>query len=49
MEGIIFRLGIRLKDWGEQLKRAWLVGLGLGITDFVLRSGEAADEKIKTE
>jgi hypothetical protein len=42
MKGIIFRLGVRLKDWGERLKCGWLVGLGLKI-----REGVPGNEKAK--
>jgi hypothetical protein len=41
MGGFIFRLGVRLKDWGEQLKWARLVSLGLKIREAVLRHGKA--------
>jgi hypothetical protein len=37
MGGVLFRLGVRLKDWGERLRWGWLVRLGLGVRDFVLR------------
>jgi hypothetical protein len=37
MGGFIFRLGVRLKDWGERLKWRWLVMLGLGIREAALQ------------
>jgi hypothetical protein len=47
MGGFVFRLGVRLKDWGERLKWNWLVRLGLGIRDFVLSYGVITNGKIK--
>jgi hypothetical protein len=41
MGGFIFRLGVRLKDWGEQLQWAWLVRLGLKIREAALGHGKA--------
>jgi len=35
-KGFIFRLGIFLKDSGEQIHCRWLVGLGLMIKDSVM-------------
>jgi len=40
MGGFLFRLGVRLKDKGEQWKCGWLKRLGLRIRDFVLKHGE---------
>jgi hypothetical protein len=39
MGGFIFRLGVRLKDWGEQLHCAWLVRLGLKVREAALDNG----------
>jgi hypothetical protein len=51
MGGFVFRLGTRLKDWGERLKWNWLVRLGLGlelgIRDFVLSYGVVTNGKIQ--
>jgi hypothetical protein len=40
MGGFIFRLGVRLKDWGERFKWAWLIGLGLRIREWVMKHGK---------
>jgi hypothetical protein len=40
MGGLIYRLGVRIKDKGEQLKRAWLIRLGLKIREGALRNGK---------
>ncbi|MDR2785050.1 MAG: hypothetical protein LBB83_03955 [Treponema sp.] len=47
MGGFIFRLGQRLKDWGECHKWNWLVRLGLGIRGFILRRGVIVSGKIR--
>jgi len=36
MGGFIFRLGVHLKDKGEQWKCGWLIRLGLSIREAVL-------------
>jgi hypothetical protein len=41
MGGIIYRLSVRLKDKGEQLKWSWLIRLGLKIREAALRYGKA--------
>jgi hypothetical protein len=40
MGGFIFRLGVRLKELGEQWKYDWLIRLGLNIREKVLRHGK---------
>ena len=40
MEGFVFRFVVRLKDWGERLKLAWLTGLGLKIKDWGMKHGK---------
>ena len=40
MGGFIFRLGVRIKDRGEQLKRSWLIRLGLKIMGWVMKHGK---------
>jgi hypothetical protein len=40
MGGIIFRLGVRLKDWGERLKWARLIRLGLKLREWVMKHGK---------
>jgi hypothetical protein len=40
MGGLIFRLGVRLKDWGEQVKCVRLIRLGLKIREWVMRHGK---------
>jgi hypothetical protein len=40
MGGILFRLGVRLKDKGEQLKRGWLIRLGLKIMERAMKHGK---------
>lgn len=35
MNGFIYRLGQRLKDWGEQGKLPWLIRIGLWIRGMV--------------
>jgi hypothetical protein len=47
MGGFLYRLGICLKDRGEQRGCGWLIRLGLRIRDFVLRRGVVEDGKIK--
>jgi hypothetical protein len=47
MGGFVFRLGTRLKDWGERLKWNLLIRIGLGIRDFILQRGVIADGKIR--
>jgi len=47
MGGFIFRLGVRLKDKGEQWKCGWLIRLGLRICEFVKRHGVFEDGKLK--
>jgi hypothetical protein len=47
MGGFIFRLGDGLKDKGKQMKCDWLIMLGLGIREFVLRRGMIRHGKIK--
>jgi hypothetical protein len=40
MGGFIFRLGVRLKDKGEQWRCDWLIRLGLNIKERALRYGK---------
>jgi hypothetical protein len=40
MGGIIFRIGVRLKDRGEQLKWGLLIRLGLKIMEWVMKHGK---------
>lgn len=47
MGGIIFRLGVSLKDCGERLRWDWLIRLGLGIRDFIFKRGVIEDGRIK--
>jgi len=47
MGGFLFRLGVRLKDKGEQWQCNWVIGLGLCIRDFVLGRGVFENGKIK--
>jgi hypothetical protein len=47
MGGVVFRLGVSLKDWGERRRWGWLIRLGLGVREFVLRRGVIEDGKIK--
>jgi len=47
MGGFLFRLGVRLKDKGEQWKCARLVRLGLKTRDFVYRHWRIENGKIK--
>ena len=47
MGGFLFRLGVRLKDKGEQRKCNWLIRLGLRIREFILEYGVIEDGKIK--
>jgi hypothetical protein len=47
MGGFIFRLGVRLKDKGEQWGCDWLIRLGLRIREFILRHGVIENGKTK--
>jgi len=47
MGGFIFRLGVDLKDKGEQWKCDWLIRFGFSIREFVLRRGVIENGKIK--
>jgi hypothetical protein len=40
MGGFIFRIGVRLKDWGEQWECGWLIRLGLNIREAVFQHGK---------
>jgi hypothetical protein len=40
MGGFIFRVGVRLKDKGEQWKCGWLIRLGLRFKEAVLKYGK---------
>jgi hypothetical protein len=47
MGGFLFRLGVSLKDKGEQWKCDRLIRFGLGIREFVLRRGMIRHGNIK--
>jgi len=49
MGGFLLRLGVRLKDKGEQWKCGWLIRLGLRIREFVFQRGYFENGKIKIE
>jgi hypothetical protein len=40
MGGFIFRLGVSLKDKGEQWKCDWLIRLGLRVREFGMNHGK---------
>jgi len=40
MRGIVYRLGVRLKEAGERSRCDWLVLLGLRIRDWGARYGK---------
>lgn len=40
MGGVIFRLGVSLKDWGERHRYRFIIRLGLNIREFALQHGK---------